>query len=140
MKDLLHVLARWKQSCSAPRKGEKAFWLELDLVKMFPRIPRQAILPALREVVRRTQEAKSTRGPIRFWITKGRGRKADTCDIGNTCSFWELNTADMFQFVQFDLEWNTKFVFLFKYPEPSGRSAHSGLSICPAGMPDAGDA
>ena len=30
MKDLLHVLARWKQSCRAPRKGEKAFWLELQ--------------------------------------------------------------------------------------------------------------
>ena len=112
MKDLLHVLARWKQSCRAPRKGQKAFWLELDLVEMFPRIPRHAILPALRELVRRTQETKSTRGPIRFWVSKGRGRPADTCDIGNKCSFWELNTTDMFRFVQLDLECNTKFVCL----------------------------
>ena len=128
MKDLLHVLARWKQSCLAPRKGEKAFWLELDLVEIFPRIPCHAILPALRELVRRTQETKSTRGPIRFWFSKRRGRKADTCDIDNTCSFWELNTADMFHFVQFDLEYNTKFVCLSSIPNqmagvPIGGSA-----------------
>ena len=112
MKDLLYVLARWKQSYRAPRRGEKAFWLELDLVEMFPRIPHHAILPTLRELVRRTQETKSTRGPIRFRVSKGRGRKADTCNVGNTCSFWELNTTDMFHFVHFDVECNTKFVFL----------------------------
>ena len=112
MKDLLHMMKKWKQACKQPRKGEKVFWLELDLVEMFPRIPRHAILPALKALVDRVQEKKSTKGPIHFWISKAGSRRADSCQIGNTVSFWEMNTVDMFHFVKFDLECNTKFVCL----------------------------
>ena len=60
----------------------------------------------------RVQETKSTRGPIRFWIFKAGNRSTDSCQIGNTVSFGEMNTTDMFHFVQFDLECNTKSVCL----------------------------
>ena len=109
------------------------FWLELELVEMFPGIPRHAILPALQTLVDRVQETKSTRGPIRFWISEAGNRKADSCQIGNTVSFWEMNTTDMFHFVQCDLECNTKFVCLSSILNqlagvPIGRSASAQLA------------
>ena len=43
MRDMLQLVRQWYEAARQPRKGEKALWLELDLVEMFPRIPRHAL-------------------------------------------------------------------------------------------------
>ena len=47
MRDTLQLMRQWHETVRQPRKGVKAFWLELDLVEMFPRIPRHAVIAAL---------------------------------------------------------------------------------------------
>ena len=39
VRDILHLMRQWHDTIRQTKKGEKAFWLELDLVEIFPMYP-----------------------------------------------------------------------------------------------------
>ena len=114
MRDILQLMRQWHETVRQPRKGEKAFWLELDLVEMFPRIPRHAVIAA-REFLHSklgSPDTKYTRGPLRLWIAKSKARGADSNCTCNKQSFRELCFADIVHCCKFELSCNTQFVCL----------------------------
>ena len=82
-------------------------WAEYDLVEMFPNIPREEVLTALRWVHNQLIQRITYRGGVRFFLSKGGRRKVDNLRVGARDSFFSLTFEDVMHYMEWDLNFNT---------------------------------
>ena len=102
MGDILHPLKKWLSNLSEPPPQSQYQWVEFDIKEMFPEIHRTDLLPALSWIHEQLVKNKTTRGTLRFFISKDGNRKLDNCSRGARTSFHCFTFSDVVRYVLFD--------------------------------------
>ena len=69
---------------------------------MFPEIHREDLLPALSWIHEQVVQRKTTRGGLRFFISKDGNRKLDNCSRGARDAFHMFTFSDVIHYVLFE--------------------------------------
>ena len=88
------------------------WWVEYDLVEMFPNIPREEVLQALQWARDELKSRLTYRGGVRFYLSKSGRRKLDNMRVGARDSFWCFAFDDVMHYMTWDLNFNTCFLAL----------------------------
>ena len=70
MGDILHPVKKWLSRLADPPPQSQYQWVEFDIKEMFPEIHRNDLLPALCWIHEQLVTNKTTRGTLRFFISK----------------------------------------------------------------------
>ena len=98
--DILHPVRKWLSLLAVPRCRYK--WIEFGIKRMFPNIHREEILPALCGLHQQVAERKTTRGTLRFFISKDGNRKLDNCSKSSKEFFHGFTFSNVVCYVLFD--------------------------------------
>ena len=88
------------------------WWVEYDLVEMFPNIPREEVLQALQWARDELKSRLTYRGGVRFYLSKSGHRKLDNMRVGARDSFWCFTFEDVMHYMTWDLNFNMCFLAL----------------------------
>ena len=100
MKDLLGCVRTWAQKIrDLPGDFQ---WLELDIKEMFPEIPRDDIVPALKHLHKKIKEKTQSSSMIYFYLSKDGCRQMDTTVSSPRATHWRFSFSDLVHFVSFD--------------------------------------
>ena len=110
MTDLLGFVRQLVQSQGRGRRHEHCVWVELDLVEMFPNIPREEVETALVYLHRELLKKMGRSSELTFFIAKGGFRRLDNCVRGDRGSFLFFTFSDVLAYTIFDMQFNTLFV------------------------------
>ena len=110
MKDLLGCVRTWAQKIrDLPGDFQ---WLELDIKEMFPEIPRDDIVPALKHLHKKIKEKTQSSSMIYFYLSKDGCRQMDTTVSSPRATHWRFSFSDLVHFVSFDTNIEDLFLFL----------------------------
>ena len=83
--------------------------MELDLVEMFPNIPRDEVETALSFLHSELMKKMGETGCLNFFIARGGMRRLDNCTQGDRASFMYFTFHDVLAYTAFDIVFNTLF-------------------------------
>ena len=110
MKDLLGPVRTWiRQIAELPGDFQ---WLEMDIKEMFPEIPRDDIVPALKHIHDKIMKERKSSSSLYFYLSKDGCRQLDTTVSSPISTHWRFSFSDLAHFVSFDTCMGDLFVFL----------------------------
>ena len=129
MTDLLGFVRELMHRQEQGRRHEHCVWVELDLVEMFPNIPRHEIETALTYLHKELLKKMGRSSELTFFIAKGGFRRLDNCVRGDRGSFLFFTFSDVLAYTIFDMQFNTLFtVFSSVFTQTTGTPIGGSLS------------
>ena len=111
------------------RRHEHCIWVELDLVEMFPNIPRHEVETALTYLHRQLLQKLGRSTELTFFIVKGGFPRQDNFVQGDRGSFLFFTFNDVLAYTIFDMQFNTLFTaFSSIFTQSSGTPIEGTLS------------
>ena len=107
MTEILSFLRSCVSKAPRPRRNQQRFWVEFDLVEMFPNIERHLVIDALKWLHAELLRKMDRRLPLNFFIAKGGNRKLDTWEKGSSTDFYFFSFDDVLSYVIVDLKFNS---------------------------------
>ena len=88
MKDLLGSVRTWVQNIQDLPSDFQ--WLELDIKEMFPELPRDDIVPALKHLHKKIKQKTKSSSRLYFYLSKDGCRQMDTSVSSPRATHWAL--------------------------------------------------